>query len=74
MVAGPPFPPNVRLIVAGGLAPDNVEQAARILSPDVVDVSSGVELSPRIKDHALILEFVRNVQIIETPVIDIGHR
>jgi len=68
------FPPNVRLIVAGGLAPDNVEQAARILSPDVVDVSSGVELSPRIKDHALILEFVRNVQIIETPVIDIGHR
>lgn len=68
------FPPDVRLIVAGGLTPDNVERAVRMLSPDVVDVSSGVELSPRIKDHVLIQEFVRNVQIIETPVVDIEHQ
>lgn len=50
--AGPP------LVAAGGLRPDNVAEAVRILSPHAVDVSSGVERAPGIKDHALVAAFV----------------
>lgn len=44
------------LILAGGLNPQNIEDAVRIFSPDVVDVSSGVE-GVCGKEKALILEF-----------------
>jgi phosphoribosylanthranilate isomerase len=42
-----------KIVLAGGLRPDNVAQAIAALSPDVVDVSSGVEQAglPGIKDH-----------------------
>ena len=40
-----------RVVLAGGLRPDNLSQAIAALSPDVVDVSSGVESAPGIKDH-----------------------
>jgi phosphoribosylanthranilate isomerase len=49
---------GTRLVAAGGLRPDNVAQAVRILRPDVVDVSSGVETHPGIKDHRAIRDFV----------------
>lgn len=40
-----------RLVLAGGLRPANVRTAIRAIHPDIVDVSSGVERSPGIKDH-----------------------
>ena len=50
------------LVVAGGLTAANVSQAIETLSPDIVDVSSGVESSPGIKDHARMADFVDAVR------------
>ena len=47
-----------RLVLAGGLTPENVGTAIRQMAPDVVDVSSGVEQSPGVKDHARMRQFV----------------
>jgi phosphoribosylanthranilate isomerase len=46
------------LAVAGGLTPANVAHAIETLSADIVDVSSGVESSPGIKDHTRMAEFM----------------
>ena len=47
-----------RVILAGGLTPGNVRQAILRVKPYAVDVASGVESSPGIKDHALIQSFI----------------
>jgi len=52
---------SARLVVAGGLTPENVGVAIELLAPNVVDVSSGVEQSPGLKDEALMRAFVRAV-------------
>ncbi len=50
------------LILAGGLNPDNVEEAVRIVKPFAVDVCSGVESSPGIKDRKKLFDFVGNAK------------
>jgi phosphoribosylanthranilate isomerase len=49
------------VVLAGGLNPANVAQAIKILRPSIVDVSSGVEVSPGIKDPALMQAFAEAV-------------
>ncbi len=50
------------LILAGGLNPENVAEAVRVVQPYAVDVSSGVERQPGIKDHQKIVNFVKNAK------------
>lgn len=52
------MPRRAKLVVAGGLTPDNVARAIELLKPDIVDVSSGVESAPGIKDPILMSRFV----------------
>jgi len=50
------------LILDGGLNPENVAEAVRVVQPYAVDVSSGVELQPGIKDRQKIAHFIKNAK------------
>jgi len=54
---------RTRLVIAGGLNPANVGQAIRTLQPWGVDVCSGVERSPGVKDHDKLRTFVAAVRM-----------
>ena len=53
------------LILAGGLTTENVGRAIATVSPDMVDVSGGVETSPGIKDPALVRQFITIAKSVE---------
>lgn len=49
-------------MLAGGLNPENVAKALEVLKPQAVDVSSGVESEPTVKDPCKIAAFVESVR------------
>ena len=53
---------NFNLILAGGLNPDNVAAAVKLVKPYMVDVSGGVECSAGVKDQGKVAEFIRNAK------------
>jgi phosphoribosylanthranilate isomerase len=55
----------VPVILAGGLKPENVKEAILKVQPYAVDVASGVEQEPGIKDHEKIRAFVENAKQIK---------
>jgi phosphoribosylanthranilate isomerase len=53
---------TAKIVLAGGLTPDNVQKAIEVVQPYAVDVSGGVESEPGIKDHAKLRAFIKAVR------------
>ena len=64
--------PRTRVVLAGGLDPGNVRDALRAVRPWGVDVSSGVESAPGVKDPSLVEDFVAAVRRAEQSEEDDG--
>ena len=58
-----------RLVLAGGLTPENVAAGVRALSPYAVDVASGVESTVGVKDVKKIQDFVRRAKNARSPEV-----
>jgi phosphoribosylanthranilate isomerase len=53
---------KVNWVLAGGLTPENVAEALKVSGTKYVDVNSGVESSPGVKDHAKITAFMEAIR------------
>ena len=62
--------PPERLFLAGGLNPDNIAELLAEIKPFAVDVSTGVEISPGLKSHKRIKDFIENLQAAIAPAED----
>jgi len=54
-----------KIILAGGLKPDNVAQAIQQVRPYAVDLSSGVELAPGVKDINLMTRLMQEIKRVD---------
>ena len=57
--------------LSGGLTPDNVVAGITLVRPDAIDLSSGIESAPGVKDHALLERLFERVR--RTPTTDNGQ-
>jgi len=53
---------GIAMVLSGGLNPENVQEALNKVNPSAIDISSGVEERPGIKDHELIRLFMEKVR------------
>jgi len=60
------LPSHHRMILAGGLTPENVADRVALVRPWMVDVASGVESSPGRKDREKVIEFIAAVRGLKT--------
>ncbi len=51
-----------RIVLSGGLTPENVADAVRHVRPYAIDVSSGIETEPGIKDHGRMKRLIQNAR------------
>jgi phosphoribosylanthranilate isomerase len=64
--------PEIPYVLSGGLNSDNVANAVAAVQPYAVDLASGVESEPGVKDHALMAEFVENAQLASPGAHDVA--
>jgi len=56
------YPRTKPFFLAGGITPDNVAEAIRVVRPDAIDVASGVERAPGVKDHEKVRALIARVR------------
>ena len=55
--------PREKLILAGGITPENIGEALRTVNPSVIDIASGAEKKPGVKDYKKIKELMNEVYL-----------